>query len=49
MVNDVFHSGTLEEKAPDESPPDQYVYHPPDVRPAELEQEEVKAYLTDQR
>lgn len=48
-ANDVFHSGTLEEKAPNESAPDQYVYDPLDVRPAELEREEVKAYLTDQR
>ncbi|MDX1688854.1 MAG: CocE/NonD family hydrolase [Candidatus Promineifilaceae bacterium] len=48
-ANDAFHSGTLQEQVPEKSPPDQYVYDPLDVRPAELEQEEVKAYLTDQR
>jgi putative CocE/NonD family hydrolase len=47
-ANDVFHSGTLDEAAPDRSQPDQYVYDPLDVRPAELEREEVKNYLTDQ-
>jgi putative CocE/NonD family hydrolase len=48
-ADDVFHSGTLDDLPPDESAPDQYVYDPLDVRPAELEREEVKSYLTDQR
>ena len=48
-ANDAFHSGTLEEVPPAESQPDGYVYDPLDVRPAELEREEVKDYLTDQR
>jgi uncharacterized protein len=49
-AGDVFHSGTLSETAPmKESPPDAYVYDPLDVRPADLEREEVKDYLTDQR
>lgn len=49
MANDVFRSGSLDETPPAASAPDQYVYDPLDVRPAELEQEEVKDYLTDQR
>lgn len=48
-ANDAFHSGTMEEEAPGESPPDEYVYDPLDVRPAELEREAVDAHLTDQR
>lgn len=48
-ADDAFHSGTLAEEAPGESPPDHYLYDPLDVRPAELEQEDVKARLTDQR
>jgi putative CocE/NonD family hydrolase len=49
-ANDVFHSGVLEPTPPtaDETP-DNYTYDPLDVRPAELEQEELKYYLTDQR
>ncbi len=47
-ANDAFHSGTLSEKKPGEGPPDHYVYDPLDVRPGELEREEVKNYLTDQ-
>jgi putative CocE/NonD family hydrolase len=49
QANDVFRSGTLDETAPDQCPPDHYVYDPLDTRPAELEREEVKDYLTDQR
>jgi putative CocE/NonD family hydrolase len=49
QANDVFHSGMLREEKPGESKPDKYVYDPLDVRPAELEREEVKKYLTDQR
>lgn len=48
-ANDVFYSGTLDETAPGQSQPDGYVYDPLDVRPAELEREEIKNYLTDQR
>ena len=48
-ANDAFHSGTLQEEAPAVSEPDSYIYDPLDVRPAELEQEEIKTYLTDQR
>jgi hypothetical protein len=49
QAGDVFHSGTLDETPPEQSAPDCYVYDPLDVRPAELEKEEVKNYLTDQR
>lgn len=49
QANDVFHSGTLNEIAPVESQPDRYVYDPLDTRPEELEREEIKDYLTDQR
>lgn len=48
-ANEVFHSGTLDETAPGQSQPDYYVYDPLDVRPAELEREEIKNHLTDQR
>jgi putative CocE/NonD family hydrolase len=48
-ANDVFHSGTLSEQAPGKAAPDRYVYDPLDVRPAELEREEIKNSLTDQR
>jgi putative CocE/NonD family hydrolase len=48
-ANDVFHSGTLDDEAPRQSRPDHYVYDPLDLRPAELETEEIKDYLTDQR
>jgi len=49
QANDVFHSGNLDEMPPGESQPDQYVYDPLDTRLAELEREEVKDCLTDQR
>jgi uncharacterized protein len=48
-ANDVFRSGRLVAAAPASSEPDQYVCDPLDVRPAELEREEIKDYLTDQR
>ena len=48
-ANDAFHSGFLSEQKPSQSPPDNYVYDPLDVRPAELEREQVEDYLTDQR
>jgi putative CocE/NonD family hydrolase len=49
QANDVFRSGTLDATAPEQCSPDQYVYDPLDTRPAELEREEVKDYLSDQR
>ncbi len=48
-ANDAFHSGSLTENHPATSKTDQYVYDPLDVRPAELEKEEIKSYITDQR
>ena len=48
-ANDVFRSGSLDDTPPAQSAPDRYVYDPLDVRPADLEREEVKDYLTDQR
>lgn len=48
-ANDAFHSGSLSEEPPVNSAPDQYVYDPLDLRPDELERQEVKDYLTDQR
>jgi len=48
-ANDVFHSGRLTEEKPGALAPDHYVYDPLDVRPAELERQEIKNYLTDQR
>ena len=47
-TNDVFHSGDLTDR-PRPSAPDRYVYDPRDLRPAELEKEEVRNGLTDQR
>src|SRR5262249_11481594 len=48
-ANDVFRSGTLSRRKPDKGPPAQYVYDPLDLRPAELEREEIKNEVTDQR
>lgn len=48
-ANDVFNSGKLTEAKPVDAQPDHYVYDPLDVRPTELEREEIKNYLTDQR
>ncbi|HEV3205280.1 MAG TPA: CocE/NonD family hydrolase, partial [Gemmataceae bacterium] len=48
-ANDVFHSGTLNKLKPEKSTADRYVYDPLDLRPAELEREEIKNYITDQR
>jgi putative CocE/NonD family hydrolase len=48
-ANDAFHSGSLDEGPPGESQPDVYVYDPLDVRPADLEVEEIKNIFTDQR
>ncbi len=49
VANDAFHSGQLSSKKPRISPPDQYTYDPRDLRPAELEREWVKNFITDQR
>lgn len=49
QANDVFHSGDLSEELLDHSEPDCYIYDPSDLRPAELEKEEIKDYLVDQR
>lgn len=48
-ANDPFHSGTLSARPPTSSEADHYVYDPLDTRPAELEQEELKNNITDQR
>ncbi|MGH9960932.1 MAG: CocE/NonD family hydrolase, partial [Pyrinomonadaceae bacterium] len=48
-ANDVFSSGSLSEKRPSGKTADRYTYNPLDVRPAELQREEVPGYLTDQR
>jgi putative CocE/NonD family hydrolase len=49
QANDVFHSGTLQADKPGQEPPDRYIYDPLDVRPAELDREEIKNAVTDQR
>jgi putative CocE/NonD family hydrolase len=48
-AGDAYHSGRLEPIAPVQSLPDGYTYDPLDLRPADLEREEIKNYLTDQR
>lgn len=48
-AGDIFHSGRLSDQRPDKSAPDSYTYDPLDMRPGELEREEVVNYLTDQR
>lgn len=48
-ANDVFQSGMLQDRAPETSQPDTYIYDPLDVRPADMEREHVEDYLTDQR
>lgn len=48
-ANDVFHSGSLSAQPAKSSPPDHYTYDPLDVRPAELEKEDIKNTITDQR
>ncbi|HSE41721.1 MAG TPA: CocE/NonD family hydrolase [Acidobacteriota bacterium] len=48
-ANDVFESGTLSEAKANSSNPDEYVYDPLDVRPAEIEKEESESPYTDQR
>lgn len=48
-ASDVFRSGSLTPDRPAASPPDGYAYDPLDTRPATIEAEEIKSYLTDQR
>jgi len=49
-AGDAFHSGALGDAKPaGPAEPDRYVYDPLDVRPAELEREDVEKPLTDQR
>jgi len=49
QAGDAFHSGTLSTRKPGRSDPDRFTHDPLDVRPAELEREEIKNYITDQR
>jgi putative CocE/NonD family hydrolase len=49
QANDVFHSGMLRVEKPSQSASDRFVYDPLDVRPAELEREEIKKAIIDQR
>jgi putative CocE/NonD family hydrolase len=49
QASGVFRSGGLDKAPPARTEPDQYVYDPLDTRPAELERDEIKDYLTDQR
>jgi putative CocE/NonD family hydrolase len=48
-ANDAFRSGQLAADKPGSEPPDRYAYDPLDTRPAELEREDIKNNLTDQR
>ncbi len=48
-ANDVTSSGRLGETQPKGVQPDRYVYDPLDEHPAELEKEDIKNSLTDQR
>lgn len=48
-ANDVVNSGRLSDAKPAGTQPDRYVYDPLDVRPAELEKEDIANNLTDQR
>jgi putative CocE/NonD family hydrolase len=48
-ANDAFRSGGLRAEKPTHESADSYVYDPLDLRPAELEREEIKKPLTDQR
>jgi uncharacterized protein len=48
QANDVFQSGSLSAQARS-SAPDHFTYDPREMRPAELEKDELKNYLTDQR
>jgi len=48
-AGDVFRAGSLSPVRSGTSGPDRYTYDPRDLRPAALETEELKSYLTDQR
>jgi len=48
-AGDVFGSGVLSREKAETGEPDRFTYDPLDVRPAEMETEEVKEYLIDQR
>jgi putative CocE/NonD family hydrolase len=48
-ANDVTNSGRMSESQSNGAQPDRYVYDPLDLRPAELEKEEIKNFITDQR
>jgi len=49
-AGDAFHSGSLADAKPaGPAEPDRYVYDPLDVRPEELEREDVEKPITDQR
>jgi uncharacterized protein len=47
-ANDVFHSGSLENKAPKGKRYDSFTYDPLDKRPGELERSLIKDYFTNQ-
>ena len=47
-ANEVFQSGALADAPPARSEPDRYVYDPLDVRPAQLETQEIRNRYTDQ-
>ena len=51
QASDVFHAGSLATARPTAKAPtpDRFSYDPLDLRPASLETEEIKSYLTDQR
>jgi len=48
-ANDVTSSGRMDDPKPAGTQPDHFVYDPLDVRPAELEKEDIKNSITDQR
>jgi putative CocE/NonD family hydrolase len=48
IANDVFHSGEMADQPPS-SGPDKFVYDPNDLRPAELEKEDITKPITDER
>jgi hypothetical protein len=47
-ADDVFHSGRLDEKPPQASPPDTFSYDPLDKRPGDLERKGSNEYYIDQ-
>lgn len=44
-----FNAGMMLNHNPDDSPPDEFVYDPLDTRMAEVEKDEIKNFITDQR